>query len=228
MQTRNVGSALHSEVCLDAHHALPLWHVWYSEFIASEQPIHLVPRCPEPFKQSCLILAGAVMRFSSQCSLTYCSLNYPWSNFKGIWDRWTRGVCDPNHQPGRENQTLLRMLNHLPEVSFFLDSLGACSNEVSGLHASAKGVWGRNSGHTIPGRRAQNRPDCIPLSSFLMEPHRAWLCGLHQKIEEIWDLVPSQVMLIASHPLCSRLAASTAGFLWAKATGAAQAETSRN
>lgn len=25
----------------------------------------------------------------------------------------------------------------------------------------------------IPGRRAQNRPDCIPSSSFLVEPHRA-------------------------------------------------------
>jgi len=31
-------------------------------------------------------------------------------------------------------------------LSFSLDSPRAWSNEVSGLHASAKGVWGRNSG----------------------------------------------------------------------------------
>lgn len=36
---------------------------------------HLIPRCPEPFKQSCQILAGTIMRFSSQCSLTNCSPN---------------------------------------------------------------------------------------------------------------------------------------------------------
>lgn len=82
--------------------------------------------------------------------------------------------------------------------------------------------------YMICGRRAQNRPDCIPLSSFLMEPWGAWLRGLYQQIREVWDLVLRQVLLIVSHPQYFRLLASTSHFLQAVASGAAQAEISSN
>lgn len=129
----------------------------------------------------------------------------------------------------RENRTLLMVLNHPPDVSFSVDSSEAWSNEASGLHASVKCVWGRNSGLHDLWQKSTEQARLHSLNQCSHgAPQGSWLRGLYQQIKEVWGLVPRQVMIIASHPHYFRLAPSRADFPQAEATGAAQAEIGSN